>query len=91
MLASANEGSLGTATYEIDGYLVKPGEVAASGELRMTPRDLARAFGLPNLRLQTDNGRMLSVRFSGRKLTSGCSAAHADFGGDLPDATAWTR
>jgi len=91
VLASANEGLLGAATYEIDGYLIKPGEVAASGELRMTPRDLARAFGQPNLRLRTKDGRSLSVRFSGRKLPSGCSAAHADFGGDLPDAMAWTR
>ena len=87
-LASPDE-SLGAATYEIDGYLTKPGEILASGELRMAPRDLARAFGLRHLLLRTDDGREFTVRFTARKLASTSSFAHADFGGDLPAAAAW--
>ena len=81
--------ALGAATYEIDGYQVKPGEVAASGELRMAAKDLARAFGLRHLQLRTDAGRVLSVRFTARKLALASTFAHADFTGDLPAAAAW--
>jgi hypothetical protein len=90
VLVSPDE-ELGAATYEIDGYLIRPGEVAASGELRMAPTDLARAFGQRNLRLRTADGRELSVRFTARKLALESSAAHADFGGDLPVAADWVR
>ncbi|MBX3499378.1 MAG: hypothetical protein KF889_08045 [Alphaproteobacteria bacterium] len=85
------EGTLGDAAYEIDGYLLKPGEIAASGELRMAPDDLARAFGLRHLRLRTEDGRELTVRFTARKLPPASPVAHADFGGDLPQAGAWGR
>jgi hypothetical protein len=85
------EETLGTATYEMDGYLLKPGEVVASGELRMAPQDLANAFGQRNLRLRTDDGRELTVRFTARKLTPTRTSAHADFTGDLPAPTAWGR
>ncbi len=90
-LLSTPEEQLGRAEYEIDGYLLKPGEVVASGEIRMTPEDLLRAFGQPNLRLQTDDGRGFSIRFSGKKLSPASTAAHADFTGDLPIESAWRR
>lgn len=90
-LISADE-ELGVATYEMDGYLMRPGgEVVASGELRMAAQDLAHAFGQRQLRLRTDEGRELTVRFSARKLAAASTGAHADFGGDLPAATAWER
>lgn len=85
------EETLGAATFEIDGYLLKPGEVAASGELGMAPEDLQRAFGLRNLKLRTDDGRELTVRFTARKLATTSTSAHADFGGDLPAPKAWGR
>jgi hypothetical protein len=88
---STPEESLGRADYEIDGYLLKPGEVVASGEIRMTPEDLVRAFGQRNLRLLSDDGRLFSIRFSGKKLSPASTAAHADFSGDLPIESAWTR
>jgi hypothetical protein len=89
-LVSPDE-TLGAASYEIDGYLLKPGEVVASGELRMAPGDLARAFGQRHLLLRTTDGRQLTVRFTARKLPASSAAAHADFGGDLPAASAWSR
>jgi hypothetical protein len=90
MLVSVDE-ELGAATFEIDGYILRPGEVVASGELSMAPRDLARAFGLRLLRLRTSDGRELTVRFSARKLAAASTTAHADFAGDLPPAAAWAH
>ncbi len=87
---SADE-ELGAATFEIDGYIQRPGEVVASGELRMAPQDLARAFERRHLRLRTSDGRELTVRFSARKLAAASTSAHADFGGDLPPAAAWVH
>lgn len=89
-LVSADE-ELGAASFEIDGYILRPGEVVASGELSMAPKDLARAFGQRQLRLRTSDGRELTVRFSARKLATASTSAHADFGGDLPPASAWVH
>lgn len=90
-LLTTAEGSIGRAEFDIDGYLLKPGEVVASGEVRMTPEDLARAFGQRGVQLRTEDGRVFSIRFSGKKLPPASTAAHADFGGDLPIESAWAR
>jgi hypothetical protein len=84
-------GQLGQADYELDGYLMRPGEVVASGEIRMDAEVLNQAFGRRDLSLQTDDGRTLGVRFSGKRLDSTSSAAHADITGGLPDAEKWRR
>ena len=89
---AAPDEALGAAAFDIEGYLLKPGgDVVASGEDRMAPEDLARAFGRPGLLLTTDDGRVLSVRFTARKLPAMSDSAHADIGGDLPKAKAWGR
>lgn len=88
---SMADAVLGAAAYDIEGYQLQQGEVVGAGELRMTPQELANAFGRRGLRLTTDDGRVLSVRFSARKLPSDSDTAHAEFGGDLPVATAWSR
>jgi hypothetical protein len=90
MIAGGDE-RLGRADYEIEGFLVRPGEVAGSGEIRMPAEALGRAFGRRDLYLTTDDGQVFSVRFSGRRLAAGADIAHADFGGALPDASAWRR
>ena len=82
-------GPLGRVDYELDGYLVKPGEVVASGEIRMNADELNEAFGRRDLRLQTDEGRLLGVRFSGKRISPICTAAHADVRGGLPEAKDW--
>jgi hypothetical protein len=83
--------ALGRAEFEIDGFCTMPGEVVGSGEIRMAPADLDRAFGR-DLVLTTDDGRVLTVRFSGgsrRGATDG--AAHADVVAGLPAADQWRR
>jgi hypothetical protein len=84
-------GPLGRVDYELDAYLVRPGEVVASGEIRMDPDELKEAFGRSDLSLQTDDGRTLGVRFSGKRLTQTSNVAHADIRGGLPDAGDWRR
>lgn len=82
---------LGRVDYDFDAYLVKPGEVVASGEIRMNADELNQAFSRRDLRLQTDDGRILGVRFSGKRVTPTTTAAHADVRGGLPDAGDWGR
>ena len=90
--ALACEGEpLGRVEYEIDGFLTRPGEIVGSGEIRMAPGELDNAFGRRNLRLTTDQGRVLEVRFSGKRHDAGAAAAHADIGGDLPPVSEWQR
>jgi hypothetical protein len=90
MLVCGTE-SLGRVDYELDAYLVRPGEVVASGEVRMDPEGLNEAFGRRDLSLQTDDGRTLGLRFSGKRLKPTSNIAHADIRGGLPDAKEWRR
>ena len=82
-------GPVGRADYDLDAYLVKPGEVVASGEIRMQADELNDAFGRRDLSLQTDDGRTLSLRFSGKRLNVASTAAHVDVTGGLPGAEDW--
>jgi hypothetical protein len=84
-------GPLGRADYEFDGYLMRPGEVVASGEIHMNPAELNEAFGRRDLSLQTDDGRLLGVRFSGKRHSQTSTVAHADVRSGLPDAKDWRR
>jgi hypothetical protein len=84
-------GQLGRANYDLDGYLMRPGEVVASGEIRMKAEELNDAFGRRDLSLQTDDGLTLGVRFSGKRLSVTSSVAHADVRDGLPDAKKWRR
>jgi hypothetical protein len=84
-------GAFGRVDYELDGYLMRPGEVVASGEIRMNADALNAAFGRRDLSLQTDDGLTLGVRFSGKRLSSTSDIAHADIRGGLPDTQDWAR
>ena len=84
-------GPFGRADYELDGYLMKPGEVVASREIRMKPEELNEAFGRRDLSLRTEDGRVLELRFSGKRLSHTSNAAHADIRSGLPDAKDWSR
>jgi hypothetical protein len=83
--------AMGRATFEIDGFRTRTGEIVGSGEVRMAPDELDRAFGRINLTLTTDDGRVLAVRFSGKRHNASDNAAHADITGDLPAAKHWRR
>jgi hypothetical protein len=52
---------------------------------------LAEAFGRNDLTLRTDDGRVLSIRFSGKRLAPSCGVAHADVRDGLPEEKQWRR
>ena len=82
---------LGRADFEIDGYATRPGEVVASGEIRMADAALDQVHGRRDVVLTTDDGLVLSVRFSTRRRGASSGAAHADITGGLPSADDWRR
>ena len=82
--------ALGAVDYELDGYATPPaGGVAASGEIRATPAVLKKVFGRRDLKLVTESGRELGIRFSEKKLGGEGDAAHIDITSGLPDAKNW--
>lgn len=83
--------AIGAARYEFDGYLVKQGEIVGSGEVHMDPAILADAFGRNDLTLRTEDGRVLSLRFSGKLPPPGKNVAHADVRDGLPPEKEWRR
>ena len=81
--------TIGAADYDLDGYMTRPGEVVASGELRMPAADLQRSFGRRDLRLLTSDGKVFHLRFSGKPSDSRGDAAHVDVTEGLPPAKEW--
>lgn len=88
---SSGFGPIGRVDYDIDGFLTRPGGIVASGELRMSADVLDAAFGRADLTLTTEDGRALTVRFSGKRGQAGPDGAHVDIGGNLPARTDWHR
>ena len=86
-----DDAELGRAEYDIGGFLDHTKAVVASGELRMQPSSLQQAFGRRDLVLHTDTGMRLSVRFSGKRLAGGTTAAHVDVTEGLPTRAEWPR
>jgi hypothetical protein len=81
--------TIARAEYDLDGFLMKLGQVTGSGEIRMAPEALRDVFGRKDLHLLTDNGRRFSLRFSEKRLRSASDAAHVDITGNLPRASEW--
>ena len=89
LIGSADGCEFGRAQYDIGGFINHTKTVVASGELRMHPESLKRAFGRADLVLQTDTGMNLGVRFSGKLLAGGSAAAHVDVTEGLPTQADW--
>lgn len=83
--------TLARADYDFDGFVRNPGEVTGSGEIRMAPDTLRQVFGRKDLHLLTDDGRLLSIRFSEMQLPVASDSAHVDVAGDLPPQSGWRR
>lgn len=82
---------IGRASYDIDGFAVRPKEIAGSGEIRLKAADLDQVFGRSGVGLRTDDGRLLDLRFSDKSRAEGSSVAHVEVSGALPSATdVWT-
>ena len=77
------------ADYDFDGFLAKPGYVTSAGEISASPETLKKVFGRNGVQLQTDDGRVLNLRFTEKRLSVGSEAASVDVAGDLPPAAEW--
>ncbi|WP_265517306.1 hypothetical protein [Nitratireductor luteus] len=88
VLKSRDE-TLARADYDFDGFLRRPGEVTGSGEIRMPADVLREVFARGDLHLLTDDGRLLSLRFSEKELPPASDSAHVDVAGDLPRQSEW--
>jgi len=77
------------AAYDFDGFLAKPDHVTCNGEIRLPPEALRTIFGRGNVKLLTDDGRTLSLRFSEKQLREASDCAHVDISGDVPSAAEW--
>ncbi len=86
-LVSGDE-TIGQAEYELDGYVMRPGSVVASGELRMPSASLAEALLRRDLRLLTGDGRTLQLRITGKPAGD---AVHIDIAEGLPAERDWRR
>lgn len=84
-------GTIGPADYELDGYLMRPGEVVASGELRMAAAALTEAHTGQGVRLVTADGHAYPLRFTGKPSDRGGDAAHVDISEGLPGEKEWRR
>lgn len=77
--------------YDLDGYLSKAGQVTGCGEIRLRASALRGVFGREELQLRTDEGQLLRLHFSEKRLSPDVGAAHVDLVGDLPAAADWRR
>lgn len=89
-LASA-DGPIGPAGYELDGYIMRPGAIVASGELSLEAGVLRDAFDLRGLYLITADGRKLPLRFTGKPSERHGRIAHIDISEGLPAEKEWRR
>jgi hypothetical protein len=87
----SGEGTIGPVAFELDGYVMRPGSVVASGELRMAPGQLEQAAHRRDLRLLMDDGRALALRITGKPTDHKRGAVHVDIFEGLPLESEWQR
>ncbi len=82
VLKRLNGEEVARASYDFDSYLNKPAGVTSSGEIRLSAATLESIFGCEGLQLLTDDGRLLDLKFSDKKLASDANAAHVEVTGE---------
>ncbi|MGO9136005.1 MAG: hypothetical protein ACLP8A_18440 [Methylovirgula sp.] len=91
VLKSGDDTTGVPATYDFDGFLRKNDQVASCGEIRMTPAALKDVFGRRDLCLWTEDGRVLCLSFSEKKLGGAGDVAPVDVSGELPGPSDWSH
>lgn len=81
--------TMARAEYAFDGFLSKTGQITGSGEIRLVADALSRVFGRRDIKLLTEDGRLLGLYFSGKQLPPAAGVAHVDVVGDLPRPSEW--
>jgi hypothetical protein len=88
---ASTDGTIGPADYELDGYVMRPGSIVASGELHLEPDALREAYDRRGLSLVTAEGRVLPLRFTGKLSDRHGRIAHIDISEGLPSEEEWSR
>jgi hypothetical protein len=88
-ILTCGDRTVARVDYDFEGFLTRPGQVTGCGEVRMSPEILRKVFGRKDLQLLTDDGRTLTLRFSGKRLDPMSDAAHVDITGGLPLVSEW--
>ena len=81
--------AVGRASYDFDCFLQPKTGVTSNGEIRLAAPALRDVFGRRDVQLRTDDGRLLDLRFSEKKLLSTADSAHVDVSGELPVLQDW--
>ncbi|MET0529840.1 MAG: hypothetical protein ABW003_16160 [Microvirga sp.] len=76
--------SIARASYDFDGYFETGVGVTSCGEIRLPADVLRNVFGRNRVQLLTDDGRLLNLRFSDKKLVPAINFASVDVTGQLP-------
>lgn len=90
-MLTAVDGTIGPVQYDLDGYLMRPGAVVASGELHMASGTLETTVDRQGFRLITAEGRSLPFRFTGKLSDRQGQFAHIDISEGLPSENEWRR
>jgi hypothetical protein len=91
-ILSCNGETIGRVAYDFDGY-AQSGQmgISSSGEIRLPAAALRGVFGRRGVALQTDDGRVLGLRFSDKGLRGDTDVAHVEVTGDLPTTSGQWR
>ncbi len=84
-MLKCQEEEIGRASYDFDFY-AKPVGMQTCGEIRLAANVLERIFGRRDLQLLTDDGRLLDLTFSEKKLLPRSEVAHVDVSGEVPSS-----
>lgn len=69
------------ASYEFEGYMQQE-HVTSCGEIHSPANILRGVFGRTDVQLRTQDGRMLTLKFSEKTLPPNSTVAHVDVTGD---------
>ncbi len=85
-MLKCNGEAIARASYDFD-FFRKPTGIATCGEIRLSADTLKGVFGRTDLQLLTDDGQLLGLSFSEKKLLPMADVAHVDVTGDMSAAT----
>ncbi len=76
--------TIARASYDFDEFATRPGLSTGTGEIKMTQRALESVFGRKDLKVLTDDGRSLSLRFADKRLRPASISAHVHVAYETP-------
>ncbi|MBK1664926.1 hypothetical protein CKO38_05325 [Rhodospirillum rubrum] len=86
-LLTCDGEDIGRATYDFESFLKEPGGISRSGEITLAAEALKEVFGRKGVQLLTDEGSLMTLRFSEKKLPPESDVAHVDVTDEVPPPT----